>query len=929
MLLRYDRLPHVADRRRAGDALDSSRAMALAEAHQGRASRLHERADMRTADILDLFQKPKALEIAKRLGFDGPASTSKERIVSFVAHSLGGKHGWTGAIDHLLGALTRDELVAIVEGEWEAQSGATFETTDALGDLEETELRAVARHLVLAEDDDPTLRIEDVVTRPEWARAFRRVSDDPDEFEDELESRFESHGPPSLAQMWREAPVLEFVPGRPLPYGLEPAPRRALLPHQQKALERLREWHAPRERGILCMPTGSGKTKTAVEFIVGDALLPGGTVLWLTHRDELADQTVRTLLQTAESHGRALRVGRYQGGDRKARSPVDVLVASIPTLAHPGGLERMQELHPRSHLVVVDECHHGAAVTWKRVIDYLRKTACLLGLSATPTRSSVSEKKALDRLFGARIVYEAPAVELIRSGVLARPDFEFVPTSGNYRADAKERHEYQRFKKDLPASLIKKIAGDGRRNASIAARAAQLASSGPTLVFAPGHDSARLIVAELKRRDVRAELVTYEDDDDTRARVVKEFRAGDLPVLVNLMLFTEGTDLPNVRNVVIGRPTTSVVLFAQMVGRGLRGPALDGGTESCKVVVFHDQVLGLTTSTLSTNFTDSVEALAAIGCEEAEPQAMAPDQREGVQPAAGQPIPTRDLEGLRARMTAFLAITSGEAPPPSRWAGIALPLCGWWQIVGRSASRYLPVFGPDKAALESVMASLGLHLARHARRPSAPQLLCLPEGLLEQFMDRAIEEVAMPLFVPLDAVADDSAKEEFAKAVLASTEVESRPAARLVSAGLGERPGPAPQPDAAVRADTQPPKTIQTTSPPIFHSGPLDVEPTPRSEAPAVDEQAAVVMGSGAGSDGPGSIDRSTRMSPAVPNRTLELPRASPGAQNVSRQELASVKQASLNVPRQHRREWLVQVHERRFRAEYPDVLEFLLDVMA
>jgi hypothetical protein len=401
-------------------------------------------------------------------------------------------------------------------------------------------------------------------------------------------------------------------------------------------------------------------------------------------------------------------------------------------------------------------------------------------------------------------------------------------------------------------------------------------------------------------------------------------------VLVNLTIFSEGTDLPNVRNVLIGRPTTSPILFAQMVGRGLRGPVI-GGTERCRVVVFHETVLNLASHALTTSFADSRSALTALGCEELVP----PEDEAAEAPARSHRdssgiarMPTRDPEGLRAKMQALLAVLAGSAPPPSAWNAVPVPLCGWWLVEGQERRWYLPVFGPDENGLQHFMKFFASHVAGYAERPVAHPLLCLPDGMLDRFIDRAKAEKNTPTFVPVDA-ADGAAKASFARAILGGDAGEEfRPLAAVEC--------PSPLLPVAVEAAAVPA--------PRANSAPPDTEKIEGFVVPGPKAKLTAPMA---------AVDIEAAMRPEPPRRgTLpvaphgrEVPTAEPhggtlvatsvrrntvvSAVHASVEDLRGVLRATLNVPREHRREWLVQVHERRFRDRYPDVLDFVLDVMA
>lgn len=884
---------------------------------------------MRTKDILDNFLKPQVRDIAGRLGFVVPPGTPKPEMVTFVARSLGARCGWSGAIDELLGVLRREELVDLLDGEWSSADGPVFAPTPKLGRLRADDLRDLARDVALAEDEDPTTRLADVFASPRWAGVFVPWDDD----EDLDDGSADSGAPSSVGAAWQYETIIEVAAGGPMPDGLEDATPRTPLHHQVQALDRLQDWQRRGgPAGVLCMPTGSGKTQTATQFIVQHALIPTQTTLWLTQRDELVDQAIRTLLRTAHASGRSLRVGRYQGGNRKAREPVDVLVASIPTLVRAGALESVFREQRDIRLAVVDECHHAAAPSWKRLLQQLRARGKvrLLGLSATPTRSAERERDTLWRIFDGTIIHEAHAAELIARGVLAKPDLEFVATNREYGATPKENADWNRFHRgDLPPSLIKRIANDPERNGLIAHHALVHSRSGPTLVFASEKESARAIVEMIERQGGDAAVITYEDPPAERKAVLKAFRDGSLPVLVNLTIFSEGTDLPNVHSVLIGRPTTSPILFSQMVGRGLRGPAI-GGTQRCRVVVFHETVLNLASHALTTSFADPRSALAALGCEELllpEEAADEPPARSQREPVELARMPTRDPEGLRAKMEALLSVLAGKGPPPSSaWSSVPVPLCGWWFVEVEGRRWYLPVFGPDQVVVDHLMRGLAMHVAGYCERPAEPLLLCLPEGTVERFIDRAVTEQATPTFVALES-ADGAAQASFAHAILGGNEGEPLP---VVGAEpiLPESPVVEASDGSGGRGQSTPPDTEK-----------VDILIAPEQEGRVMTAPmpvAAPVAAAGQESTRGATL----RVGPHVPaevqsgegtalvapdgRRATVLSAARPSVD-----ELRGVLQTVLTVPREHRREWLAQVHERRFRERYPDLVDFALDVMA
>ena len=111
----------------------------------------------------------------------------------------------------------------------------------------------------------------------------------------------------------------------------------------------------------------------------------------------------------------------------------------------------------------------------------------------------------------------------------------------------------------------------------------------PVLCFACSVDHARALAVLLRRNGRSAEVVTGETRRSTRRQLIEAFRAGHVQVLCNYGVLTTGFDAPKIRAVVIARPTTSVVLYEQMIGRGVRGPN-NGGTEECLVIDLEDNI---------------------------------------------------------------------------------------------------------------------------------------------------------------------------------------------------------------------------------------------------------------------------------------------------------------------------------------------------
>lgn len=724
---------------------------------------------MRTADLLEELTLEQVRAVARR--FDIPtAGYAKGALISRVARALpkmlgtdGAPLGWSGSLYAVIATMQKAELVRAIEGSWCSDDGRTFDTTGAVNRRTVEDLQELLRDLAIAGDEDPSVTTADVALRPRWADCFREVTIGAEggaDGEDEvLAYDLEPPGPPPAALVGGDE-------------GLDRQDARPDLEHQAQAMQELARWRPRGQHGVLCMPTGSGKTRTAVRFLMRHALDARSTVLWLAHRSELVDQAVQTLVANRHLAGRPVEIGRFQKGSCKVDRPVDVVVASIPTLAHGANMPNLRRLvasqSPRRiGLVVVDECHHAVARTWRAVLKALQSKhagAQFLGLSATPTRSSDEEASALWRLFE-RIIFEAHPLELMRRRVLARPKFIGVPTNETFTATEQQRAEFVKFH-DLPTSLVRAIAEQQSRNARIAEyfvnNARQL---GRTLIFAATIAQATSIDQLLRRAGVASAVLSAKSSAEERAGKSDAFARGALQVLVNVSLFSEGTDLPAVSSVLIARPTTSRILFAQMVGRGLRGPAV-GGTEECTIVSFYDVVTNLAVEQFATTFQEEQEALEALGLaqppgdEDVAPASVMPPTSQRAQSLEFPAGLVATEESLRLRMQALLdALTTGlritrtfELTP--------VPLIGWWQVDAEHRRRYLPVYEPDQNVLARFVVGL---TARRELTP--PPVKCVPQEHVRLFAEKVVRTGAEPRFLQIES-SNEEQKQAFARTML-------------------------------------------------------------------------------------------------------------------------------------------------------------------
>jgi superfamily II DNA or RNA helicase len=569
---------------------------------------------------------------------------------------------------------------------------------------------------------------------------------------------------------WWNDTYFQVSPGSDPPAGLTRT-ERALFEHQRESVQKLTRWWNQHEKnaGVLCLPTGGGKTRTAVNFVLSE-VIKKDKVIWLTHRDELMQQAIGTFLESAGDAAQPFTLGRFAKGSKKVQAPVDVLVASIPSLAR----KRDERLHCLDQvlrqqrgfgLIVVDECHHGVARTWKRLIRELQERCPnikLLGLSATPTRSAEKEQPAFWGLFDS-IVHEVELLDLIQRRVLARPKVEVINTGFEFSATPREKAGFEQFN-DLPVSLVKRICEDeGRNNRVISTFVDQKSEWGSTLVFAATVEQGRYITRRMKELGVTAGEVYGDTPELKRKLVLQAFRKKKLQAIVNVGLFTEGTDIPGVETVFLARPTRSKILFRQMVGRGLRGPKI-GGSEECTVVAFFDEVNGLIKENLASSFQDEREAVVALGLGDVvkaePPQAEEPTEDEMPEQVEGD-----DLVGIEAELRQLL-----RQQVPADAGSVTSSLLGWWEAVRGGRRAFIPVFDDVADAINGFVNVL----PSKVDTMTVAEELLLPESVLTRFLSIAHRPGVERRYVDLEEATPEEARAMFDE-VAAARRTESDP----------------------------------------------------------------------------------------------------------------------------------------------------------
>jgi len=300
-------------------------------------------------------------------------------------------------------------------------------------------------------------------------------------------------------------------------------------------------------RGVVVLATGLGKTWLAAFDVVQTG---ARRVLFVAHREEILAQAAATFIRIRPR----ARVGYYKGRSRDAE--VDVLCASVQTLARAEHLEKFAPQH--FDYVVIDEFHHAAAATYRRLLAHFAPSF-LLGLTATPDRTDQSD---ILSLCDDNLVYVCHLFEGIAAGLLSPFHYYgILDESVDYR-----EVPWRNGRFDLDA-LSNKLATLAR--ARHALKEWRQRSQQRTLAFCVSIRHAEFMVDQFRREGVACAAV-YAGSSLGRAQALERLEAGNLMILFTVDLFNEGVDLPSIDTVMMLRPTESKILFLQQLGRGLR-----------------------------------------------------------------------------------------------------------------------------------------------------------------------------------------------------------------------------------------------------------------------------------------------------------------------------------------------------------------------
>lgn len=418
---------------------------------------------------------------------------------------------------------------------------------------------------------------------------------------------------------------------------------------KQRVLNNLNSEHLL-ERMLVHMPTGTGKTKTTMHIItnyINFSLKKQGIVIWIAHTIELLQQAYDTF-EAVWKHLGDGKINAYKLWGNKViedtTQPLNGIVfcglSKLMSIAE-SRKDLFERIKKDCRLVVFDEAHKAAAKQTQKVIEDLMrmpdgyKNRSLIGLTATPGRTTEDsyDNNLLTNMFGNKLIYiDASILNQINMGRLAALN---TVAENNIIRYFQERHILAKMKpqkltykmefsekelKTLGSTLrdmgyddkeytdeqLKVLARSKERNLAIMSRLRQLhIDKKPTIVFACSIDHAKMLSAMLTLEGISNSLVLGEMDSMDRKYAIDVFkdRNSGVDIIINYEVLTTGFDSKNIKCVFITRPTKSIVLYSQMLGRGLRGPLM-GGNEECDLIDIDDNLQAFDNETAFSHFND-------------------------------------------------------------------------------------------------------------------------------------------------------------------------------------------------------------------------------------------------------------------------------------------------------------------------------------
>lgn len=360
----------------------------------------------------------------------------------------------------------------------------------------------------------------------------------------------------------------------------------SLRPYQIEARDNvIRDWNNGTKNALIAMSTGLGKTETFLSVLTEEReTTPDFRALIIAHREELISQPAE---RVAKNWQHALPMPGIVMAEQN-EVDAEVVVATVQTLAGRKvddvmRMTRLKELckNGRFTHLVIDECHHATAPSYRRVIRFLRllnPALRHLGVTATPKRS---DQDGLSRVYD-KVAFRMglrDAIEKVKSlSPFVAMGFTLPVSLKGVRTHMGDYAEGELDKLLSADNVEQVIITKWKEHARLPD-----GSYRPTMAFCAGVRQAASLAAAFRRAGVAAAFASGETPRQERAKILNDFKCARLQLLTNCALWTEGMDAPSISCVIMARPTKSDLVYIQAVGRGLR---LHPGKRDCLIMDF-------------------------------------------------------------------------------------------------------------------------------------------------------------------------------------------------------------------------------------------------------------------------------------------------------------------------------------------------------
>lgn len=418
---------------------------------------------------------------------------------------------------------------------------------------------------------------------------------------------------------------------------------------KQRVLNNLNSGHE-QERMLIHMPTGTGKTKTSMHILtnyIEFSLNKKGLVIWIAHTTELLQQAYETFVDVWGHLGDGAITAYKVWGSHSIEDTSQELsgiafcgLAKLMTI-HDSNPALFDRLKKDCRLIIFDEAHKAAASKTKQIIENLMRmpagyqNRALIGLSATPGRTTEAsyDNNLLSNMFGNKLIHiDSSILNQINLGRLQalntvaeeniikyfqhrrilskmkaeRLTYQAEFTQKELRILSADLNDLGYDESEYTEEQLKVFAFNKSRNKAIMEKLRLLHQQGtPTIVFACSVEHAKMLSAMLTLEGIANSLVLGNMQSVDRKKAIDIFkdRNSGVDIIINYEVLTTGFDSKNIQCVFITRPTKSVVLYSQMLGRGLRGPLM-GGNEECLLVDVDDNLTAFDNETAFLHFND-------------------------------------------------------------------------------------------------------------------------------------------------------------------------------------------------------------------------------------------------------------------------------------------------------------------------------------